>query len=167
MEKQRHTIAWITATWFGTGLLPKAPGTWGSLAAIPFMYIFSAFAGPFVLIVAIIALFLIGIWASNKIEKSALKRDPGFIVVDEVVGQWIALLPLTFLSDLHSPYLFLTTIGTGFLTFRIFDIWKPCPIRQIEERTAGGLGIMLDDVVAGIYALIITTTLVGGLLLVV
>lgn len=164
MKNQRLTIGWITATWFGAGLLPKAPGTWGSLAAIPFVYGASLYAGPFVLIIAIIALFLIGIWASNGVEKSSQKRDPGFIVVDEVVGQWIALLPVTVLCDLLSPCLFFTTIGAGFLTFRIFDIWKPWPIRHIEKRTPGGLGIMLDDVIAGIYSLILIAALAGGMI---
>lgn len=114
MNKLRNTIGWITATWLGVGLLPKAPGTWGSLAAIPFAYILSVYASSFVLIAAIIAFFLIGIWASNGVETSTQRKDPGLIVVDEVVGQWIALLPLTLLSDNHSPYLFLPPSEWGF-----------------------------------------------------
>jgi phosphatidylglycerophosphatase A len=93
MKKQKFTISWIIATWFGSGLIPIAPGTWGSLAAFPFAYIISVSSGPYVLIIGTVALFFIGMQASNKVEKSTRKKDPGFIVVDEVVGQWIALLP--------------------------------------------------------------------------
>ncbi len=163
MKKRNNYISWIIATWFGSGLLPIAPGTYGSLAAIPFAYIISAYSGPYGLIFGTVALFFIGTWASNKVEKSVQKKDPGFIVVDEVVGQWIALLPLSFLYSLADPNLFhysiVLIVVTAFLAFRIFDIWKPWPIKNVEKNIPGGLGIMLDDVIAGIYALIITSAL--------
>ena len=170
MERQRHNIGWIIATWFGSGLLPKAPGTWGSLAALPFAYIISAYSGPYVLIFGTVTLFFIGTWASNKVEKSTQVKDPGFIVVDEVVGQWIALLPLSFLYNFLDPdlsYFFIVPIAAvAFLTFRIFDIWKPWPIKHVENNIPGGLGIMLDDVIAGIYALIITSALAVGMVMI-
>jgi phosphatidylglycerophosphatase A len=101
--------------------------------------------------------------ASNNVEKSAQKKDPSFIVVDEVVGQWIVLLPLPFLYNLVTPdhfyWFFAPIAAVAFLTFRIFDIWKPWPIRNVDKNVPGGLGIMLDDVVAGIYALIITSAM--------
>jgi phosphatidylglycerophosphatase A len=163
MEKRKNYFSWIIATWFGSGLLPIAPGTWGSLAAFPFAYIISVNSGPYVLIIGTVALFFIGVSASNNVEKSTRKKDPGFIVVDEVVGQWIALLPLAFLNHYFGPdlsYWFLAPmVAVAFLAFRIFDIWKPWPINYVDKNVPGGLGIMLDDVIAGIYALIITSAL--------
>ncbi len=167
---QKHKICWIIATWFGSGLLPKAPGTWGSLAAIPFAYIVSVYTCPYALIFGIIALFFIGIWASDKIEESVQKKDPGFIVVDEVVGQWIALLPLPFLYSILDPnsfYFFSAPIAVlAFIAFRIFDIWKPWPVNYADKNVHGGYGIMLDDVIAGMYALIITSALTAGMVMI-
>ena len=163
MEKRNNYFSWIIATWFGSGLIPIAPGTWGSLAAFPFAYIISVNSGPYVLIIGTVALFFIGMQASNNIEKSARKKDPGFIVVDEVVGQWIALLPLSFLYNYVGPdlsYYFVVPIAAvAFLAFRIYDIWKPWPINYVDKNVSGGLGIMLDDVIAGTYALIITSAM--------
>ena len=168
MKNKRECIRWVVATWFGSGLLPKAPGTWGSLAAVPFAYMISVYTGPYVFIPATIALFLFGIGVSNSIEKSARKKDPGFIVVDEVVGQWIALFPLPFfykcINHDSFPYFFISLIATAFIAFRIFDIWKPWPIRHLEQSIPGGLGIMLDDVIAGFYSLIITSAFTAGIL---
>ena len=163
MEKRNNYFSWIIATWFGSGLLPIAPGTWGSLAAFPFAYVISVYSGPYVLIIGTVALFFIGVQASNNIEKSDRKKDPGFIVVDEVVGQWIALLPLSFLYNYLGPdlsyWVFAPMAAVAFLAFRIYDIWKPWPISYVDKNVPGGLGIMLDDVVAGIYALIITSAM--------
>jgi phosphatidylglycerophosphatase A len=170
MNKQKHKTSWIIATWFGSGLLPKAPGTWGSLAAIPFAYIISVYTCPYALIFGTVALFFIGIWASDKIEKSAQIKDPGFIVVDEVVGQWIAMLPLPFLNSFLNPdsfYLYFAIIAAvAFIAFRIFDIWKPWPVNYVDKNVHGGYGIMLDDVIAGMYALIITSALAVGMVMI-
>ena len=170
MKSQRHIFSWIIATWFGSGLLPKAPGTWGSLAAIPFAYIMSVYTCPYALIFGIVALFFIGVWASDTIEKSAQKKDPGFIVVDEVVGQWIALLPLPFLYSILDPdllYFFSAPIAAvSFLVFRIFDICKPWPINYADKNIPGGFGIMFDDVIAGMYALIITSAMTAGMVVI-
>ncbi|MHC4320677.1 MAG: phosphatidylglycerophosphatase A family protein [Planctomycetota bacterium] len=167
---QKHKISWIIATWFGSGLLPKAPGTWGSLAAFPFAYIISVYTCPYALIFGTVALFFIGIWSSNKIEKSAQIKDPGFIVVDEVVGQWIALLPLPFLYSFLNPnsfYLFSAPMAAvAFIAFRIFDIWKPWPVNYADKNFSGGYGIMFDDVIAGMYALIVTSALTVGMVIV-
>ena len=163
MNKQKNKISWIVATWFGSGLLPKAPGTWGSLAAIPFAYLISIYTCPYALISGIVALFFIGIWVSDKIEESSQIKDPGFIVVDEVVGQWMAILPLPFLYsilDSDSFYCFSALIVTvAFIAFRIFDIWKPWPVNYADKNFSGGYGIMFDDVIAGMYALIVTSAL--------
>jgi len=170
MNKQKHKISWIIATWFGSGLLPKAPGTWGSLAAFPFAYIISVYTCPYAMIFGIVALFFIGIWVSDKIEKSTQMKDPRFIVVDEVVGQWIALLPLPFLYsflDTNSFYFIPAPIAAvAFLAFRIFDIWKPWPVNYADKNVPGGYGIMLDDVIAGMYALIVTSALTVGMVIV-
>ncbi len=170
MNKQKHKTSWIIATWFGSGLLPKAPGTWGSLAAFPFAYIISVYTCPYALIFGTIALFFIGIWASDKIEKNAQVKDPGFIVVDEVVGQWIALLPLPFLYSFLNPdsfHLYFAVIAAvAFIAFRIFDIWKPWPVNYVDKNIHGGYGIMLDDVIAGMYALIITSALAAGMVMI-
>ncbi len=167
---QRHRVSWIIATWFGSGLLPIAPGTWGSLAAVPFAYIISIYTCPYALIGGTVTLFFIGIWAADKVEKHSQKKDPGLIVVDEVVGQWIALLPLPFLHtflDTNSFYIFSTPIAVvAFLAFRIFDVWKPWPVNYADKHIPGGYGIMLDDVIAGMYALIVTSVLTTGMVMV-
>ncbi len=160
MNKQKLKIDWIIATWFGSGLLPIAPGTWGSLSAIPFALTFYIYTGPYLIILGSIALFFIGVWASNNVEKSSERKDPGFIVIDEVVGQWIAMFPLSFLFIFHKQdftcFNFASISTVAFITFRIFDIWKPWPIKYVDKNITGGLGIMLDDVIAGAYALIVT-----------
>ena len=170
MKRQRHIISWIVTTWFGSGLLPKAPGTWGSLAAIPFAVIISVYTCPYALLSGIIALFFIGIWTSDKVEKSTKTKDPGFIVVDEVVGQWIALLPLPFLYNIIYPgsyHLYFAIISAfAFITFRIFDIWKPWPANYADKNVHGGYGIMLDDVIAGMYALLVTSILTAGIVMI-
>ncbi len=167
MKREKQKICWIIATWFGSGFLPKAPGTWGSLAALPFAYIIIVYTCPYALIVGTVALFFIGMWASDKVEKSVPSKDPGFIVVDEVVGQWIALLPLSFLYRIYyhdSFYLYFPAIAIiAFIAFRIFDIWKPWPVNYADKNFPGGYGIMLDDVVAGMYALIVTSALAVGI----
>jgi phosphatidylglycerophosphatase A len=170
MNKLKLKISWIIATWFGSGLLPKAPGTWGSLAAIPFVYLFSIYTCPYALIFGIVALFFIGIWVSDKIEVSAQIKDPGFIVVDEVVGQWMALLPLPFLYtflDTNSFYLYSAPMAVvAFIAFRIFDIWKPWPANYADKNFSGGYGIMFDDVIAGMYALIVTSALTAVMVMI-
>lgn len=137
------TVAGIIATWFGSGLLKPAPGTWGTLAALPFAWIIASQGGPWVLAVAALLLFPIGVWASGRYDASTGGHDASEIVVDEVVGVWIALcvVPVDWIHFI-----------AGFLLFRLFDIWKPWPIRWVDRTVAGGLGVMLDDVLAGLAA---------------
>jgi phosphatidylglycerophosphatase A len=139
-------MARLIASWFGSGFLPGAPGTWGSLAALPFAWLIVAYGGKGPLLAAAIILFFIGWIAAHRAIRGESDHDPGWIVVDEVVGQWLTLLalPLDFFG-----------YAIGFALFRLFDIWKPWPIRQVERRCGGGFGIMIDDVLAAIYALII------------
>jgi phosphatidylglycerophosphatase A len=141
-----HHPAVLVATWFGAGLLPWAPGSWGSLAALPCAWAISALAGRAALAAAAILVFALGCWASAALARASGHQDPGFIVVDEVAAQFLVLVaaPLDWRAYL-----------AAFVLFRVFDITKPWPARAIERRIEGGLGIMLDDVAAALYALLL------------
>lgn len=128
-----------------TGYLPKAPGTWGSLLGVGMWFGLRRLElMPYLGIVA--ALFFIGTACAGAAEKIVDRGDPGLVVIDEIVGQLIALAA--------APYHPAAALA-GFILFRIFDILKPFPIGWLDNHIHGGLGIMLDDVVAGLYALII------------
>ncbi|HEV2548884.1 MAG TPA: phosphatidylglycerophosphatase A [Stellaceae bacterium] len=139
-----HPAALI-ARWFGVGLLPSAPGTWGSVAALPCAWAIAYFIAKPALIVAAVALFFLGWWAAERVAAASGIADDSTIVVDEVVGQWLAIsaAPL-------NPAAYVL----GFTLFRVFDIWKPWPVSW-AERLPGGLGVMADDALAGLYALIV------------
>jgi phosphatidylglycerophosphatase A len=141
--------AWLLGTWFGAGLLKPGPGTYGSVAA---MLLWMAAAhglhpGAVALAVgtalAAVAATGIGIPAATIVAREAGREDPGFVVIDEVAGQWIALIAIR--PDWTHAVL-------GLVLFRLFDIWKPWPIRRLEQLPEG-TGIMLDDVAAGVLAL--------------
>ena len=136
----------LTATGFGIGLLPLMPGSWGSLVALPCAWAIRSFGGLGALAAAAALAFVLGWWAAGPVAPPSGQHDPGFIVIDEVAAQWLVLLaaPLDWRA-----------YAAAFLLFRIFDIAKPWPIRLIEHRVAGGLGIMLDDIVAALYALVL------------
>ena len=144
----RHAPLWATliATFFGVGRLRPGPGTWGSAAAVVLWAVVArvlapAMRTPVVCSLAIIVTF-IGIPAATKIARSSGKRDPQFVVIDEVAGQLIALIAV--------PLAWKTFLA-GFILFRAFDIVKPPPLRQLEKLPEG-TGIVLDDVAAGLYA---------------
>lgn len=135
----------LLATGFGLGRLPKAPGTWGTLLAFPIQGLFLLAAlPPLSYALWLGGLFLLGVWAAGSAEKILDRADPGQVVIDEVVGMLIALIavPPTLLNWL-----------AAFFIFRFFDIVKPFPIGFVDRNCHGGLGIMLDDVLAGLYAL--------------
>lgn len=136
------------ATWFGAGLMPKAPGTWGSLAALPVAWLVLRYGGFWWLAAAVGLIFLVGWWASNVYVAGTSAEDPGAVVIDEVAGQWLTLLPVAPLVWWHWV--------AGFVLFRFFDILKPWPVGWADRRVKGGFGVMIDDVIAGLYA--------GGLL---
>jgi phosphatidylglycerophosphatase A len=138
----RHPAA-LLATWFGAGLLPVAPGSWGSLAALPFAWAIVTLFGPAALLVAAAILFLAGWWAAEQVGRASGVADEGSIVIDEVAGQW---LTLSVAPPSAAAYVL------GFLLFRLFDITKPWPARAAERNLPGGLGVMADDIVAGVYA---------------
>ena len=136
----------LISTWFGCGLLRPAPGTWGSVMALPFAWGILTWAGWPVLLAASLILLWVGIQQSERFAEASGASDPSSVVVDEVVGMWLALLavPMTW-----------TGFVVAFFLFRIFDIVKPWPVSWADRDLKGGLGIMLDDVIAGIYATVI------------
>ena len=134
--------ALFLSSWFGSGLVPLAPGTFGTLTAVPLVvalwYLDSLFAGLLLLFIILLA-----VWSAGLSERILGRIDPPEVVIDEVAGFAVAvfLLPASWLV------LFL-----GFALFRLFDIFKPFPIGLLEKRVKGGIGIVLDDLLAGIYA---------------
>jgi phosphatidylglycerophosphatase A len=140
--------AWVVGTWFGAGLLKPGPGTYGSIAAM-LLWVAAAHVWHGVGLavgtaIAALLVTLIGIRAATIVARESGREDPGFVVVDEVAGQWIALIGVR--ADWRHAVLAL-------LLFRLFDIWKPWPIRRLEALPEG-TGIMLDDVAAGALALV-------------
>lgn len=135
----------LMATGLGSGLLPKAPGTWGSLLAVFLAWPLALAWGWVGLLAGGALVFLIGIPVSDAYVRRTGREDPGEVVIDEVAGQWLTLIPAAL-----EP----TVIGfaLGFVLFRIFDVLKPWPIRAIERNSKGGFGIMIDDVAAAVPA---------------
>ncbi len=171
----RDYLALAVAT-CGVGLIPLAPGTWGSLVGVVLYLGLRASSvrlhatartegwpvPPAAVLLNTLALLLIvglalaGVWAATRCEKMLMRKDPGMVVIDEVVGQ---LLAYAFV-----PFGGRWTILVGFLAFRVFDIWKPYPIRRLEALESG-LGIMADDVLAGLYAAVALSLLTAIYLL--
>lgn len=154
---KRTLWAWAAATFFGAGLLRPGPGTWGSAAACLLWW--AAAAGldgagnklTLATAAAAAAALAVGIPAGTRVERESGKKDPGHVVIDEAAGQWTALL----FAPADPRYMV-----AAFLLFRGFDILKPWPARRLEHLP-GGSGIMLDDVAAGLYALL-TVQLLGS-----
>lgn len=136
----------LTATWGGSGLLPGAPGTWGSLATLPFAWLIASYWGTAGLLIASAAAFVGGMLATARYLKASTSKDPGAIVIDETAGQFLALalVPL-------DPWWY----AAGFVLFRAFDILKPWPASWADRSLPGAWGVMLDDLLAGAYALLI------------
>ena len=164
-DRYESPAFWLV-TWFGSGLFKPAPGTWGSLATLPVLLVFFWALEAFGLehcwdfvfwgqVAVIVFLFGLGVITIARIERQTGIHDAPEIVIDEVVGQWIACNPY-----LLSAYFALPTheripgilgvFGISFVLFRFFDILKPWPIRWIDRRVKGGFGVMIDDVVAGL-----------------
>jgi len=139
-----HPAGWI-ACGFGSGLSPWAPGTTGSLAALlPWLALRDLEWPAYIAVIALA--FALGVWVSNVVIARLRIDDPGVVVWDEFVGQWIALLPLV-VAPRNWPW-----VVVGFALFRLFDICKPWPVSWADRRVKGGFGVMLDDVLAGVYA---------------
>ena len=131
---------------FGSGLAPKAPGTFGSAFALLFVPLWLAM-GFYGSILTITIMSLIGIWICGKTAEIIHVHDDGRIVWDEFAGQSITFLPLIYLQQISW-----TSVLIGFALFRLFDVWKPWPIRVVDQQVQGGFGIMLDDLIAGVWA---------------
>jgi len=138
----------LISTWFGCGYAPTAPGTAGSLAALGIAWLLVHYAGwrPFWFGFLALAASAPAIWAAGVTALEQQQKDPQLVVVDEVLGQWLALSGARALN-------FKSWIG-ALVLFRLFDIWKPVPVRQLE-RLPGGTGIVADDLMAGIYAALV------------
>ncbi|KPQ08296.1 MAG: phosphatidylglycerophosphatase A [Rhodobacteraceae bacterium HLUCCA12] len=145
----------LMATWFGVGLLRPAPGTWGSLAALPFAWALHLAGGFAALALATVAVFALGWWVSVRETLARGDPDPSEIVIDEVAGMWLTLWPVSYGAQMMGVEV--TRLWPGwiaaFVAFRLFDIWKPGPVRW-ADRMHTPLGLMLDDIVAGLFAAI-------------
>jgi phosphatidylglycerophosphatase A len=158
MKKNKHPVsiptwrflcqhpAYLLAFGFGSGLSKWAPGTMGSLLAIPFYWIFTLCFSPWLIFIGAIAMFFVGAWAAEKTSQALGLDDYGGIVIDEMVAMWLilAIAPQTGWGMVLS-----------FTLFRLFDIFKPWPIRWFEQQISGGLGVMIDDVIAAAFVIII------------
>ena len=133
----------VIATWCGCGRLPVAPGSWASLAAVLVAWPIRAGSGSLGLTVAAVLVFFAGWWAAARFVRHSDEKDPGAVVVDEVAAQWLVLAVLP-----HS----LPGYVLGFALFRLADIAKPWPASWADKNVGGGLGIMLDDLFAALYA---------------
>lgn len=141
-------LATAIATWFGCGWAPKGPGTAGSLGGLVVVILamsLGSWSGP--LCGALALLWMApAIWASSRMVGETGSKDPQFVVIDEVVGQWISLAGAARLNW--------KSLLAGFVLFRLFDIWKPWPVRALEKLPRG-YGIVMDDVMAGVYAALV------------
>ena len=149
MEQARPSLrdpAALIATCFGAGLVRWAPGTVASALALPFAWLLRTYTGTIGLAIATLVLIVIGIWAASAYERRTGTRDSSAIVIDEVAGQFIALL-------LVPPTI--AAYAVGFVLFRLFDVVKPWPISLLDKRVKSGLGVMLDDIVAGALAAVL------------
>ncbi|MDF0594779.1 phosphatidylglycerophosphatase A [Psychromarinibacter halotolerans] len=151
------------ATFFGVGLLPWAPGTWGSAVAIPVAWVLHGLGGFPLFAAATVLVFVVGWWATAEATRGSDDHDPSEIVIDEVAGIWLALWPL-------SAGLWHADVGAwvfpwpgwvgAFVMFRLFDIWKPGPVGWADRR-GDALGVMLDDVIAGVFAALCVAVAAG------
>ena len=141
----RNKAVMMLATGCFTGYIPFAPGTFGSLVGLPLCFLLSKTKLSVAVLFILIFIFF-AIWISSRAEKILKQNDPGCIVIDEIAGIMVAFLGLPFN---------ITSAVAGFAAFRFFDILKPFPIRFVEKKIAGGTGIVLDDLIAGVYSNII------------
>jgi phosphatidylglycerophosphatase A len=143
-----NSVAMAWATWFGCGFAPKGPGTAGSLGAILVAYVVSRAPGwqPWHLALLALVLLAPSIWSASRVAVIRNTKDPQIVVVDEVLGQWITLSAAAVFEW--------RTVLAGFVLFRLFDIVKPWPVRQLEALP-GGVGIIADDIMAGLYGAVV------------
>jgi phosphatidylglycerophosphatase A len=145
----RIRLAYLLGTWFGCGYVPYAPGTAGTLGAVP-LYLLIRSAGPWVVLLVALVLTVVGIWAASIVAIDSGLKDPQLVVIDEVAGVLctLAFAPLTWVG-----------LATGVVLFRLFDQWKPWPARAAEQKLPGGYGIVLDDIAAGAWGAVVLLVL--------
>lgn len=144
ISRLRLTNPWhLLAVGFGSGLSPVMPGTAGSLAAIPFWYFLIQLPQELYYLIVLLGICL-GVYLCHRTAKDMGVHDHGSIVWDEFIGMWITLVAI---PNHHWQW-----IAIGFVVFRVFDIWKPWPIRWFDRNVRGGMGIMADDIVAGVIS---------------
>jgi phosphatidylglycerophosphatase A len=165
-RQQRHALLSRPAGWlacgFGSGLSPVAQGTFGSLAALlPWLALTRLPMIAYLLV--LIMGFVIGVWVCDVAGRLLGVADHRSVVWDEFVGQWIALIPLVGFTALGVSGFQWWLVLAGFVLFRIFDVWKPWPISWLDRRMKGGLGVMIDDVVAGVFAAVVLAALIYAL----
>jgi phosphatidylglycerophosphatase A len=136
----------VLSTWGGSGLLPSAPGTWGSLFTLPFAWVIAERWGNEALFIAAALAFFVGLWSSDRYLRHSTSKDPGAIVIDETAGQFLALalVPVE-----------LWWYAAGFVLFRLADIYKPWPASWADRSLKGALAVMTDDIFAAVYALVV------------
>lgn len=139
-------LALLLATALGAGYSPIAPGTAGSLVAVAIAWLLRDTLAPWHFAVLAVITFPVAVWSANVTAAALKKKDPGLVVIDEVIGQWITFAGASTINW--------KTALAAFALFRLFDIWKPAPVRQLEALP-GGLGINADDAMAGIYGALV------------
>lgn len=152
----------LLATFFFVGHLKPAPGTWGSLAALPVFWALHQIGGPALAVASTVIVFLVGWWATAKATEGEDNHDPSEIVIDEVAGQWVALLPVSIGAAAAGSGVLALYPGwiAAFVLFRLFDIWKPGPVGWADRRN-DAFGVMMDDIIAGAMAAIGVLLLAG------
>ncbi len=148
----KKAVAYVLATWFGCGFVPLAPGTAGTLAAVP-LFLLIRSHGPLVVLLVALALGVVGVWAAGEVVLYRREHDPQIVVIDEVVGVLVTLAAST-------PTW--TSVVLAVVLFRIFDQWKPWPARSLEALP-GGLGVVMDDVAAGVWGAAVLLIITAGL----
>ncbi len=150
-------------TFFGTGLAPKAPGTVGSLAALIAGVLILKIFPMQTLFMLTIAITIIGIFEINKYEKETGSHDDKSIVIDEVAGMWIAMMfAISTAQSMSYSFVWEIAIVSSFASFRLFDIWKPSTIGTIDRKVKGGLGVMGDDILAGVAGGLLSVVILMG-----
>ena len=142
----------FVATLGGIGMLPKAPGTFGSIAAWVMFVYFSHFISMINMLILTILFFILSIWICNKASKDLENKDHKSIVIDELVGMWIALLPVLVIAN--SQYERTIYALAALIFFRLFDILKPFPVSYFDKNYKNGFGVVIDDVIAGLITVI-------------